>query len=254
MRDSYMKLAFEGAVATLTLSRAPVNAVDDDFLADLDQALSAVEVRDDLAVLRIRSDQRVFCAGADLRLVAGRLQDAAGAAAMVTTVRRFHAVYDHLASLPVVTVAEITGHALGGGLELALACDLRVVSDRAKLGLPEAKVGLLPGAGGTQRLTELCGPGVAARVILTGDLIPGEEAERIGLAQWVFPQADFEAGADAIAARIAGLSPEALRASKNCVRIAATISQAGVAAEISGIGRLMRSKDTERRVHAFLGA
>ena len=90
---------------------------------------------------------------------------------MRATVRRFHEVYDHLAALPLVTIAEIEGHALGGGLELALACDIRIASHTAKLGLPETKVGLLPGAGGTQRLTRLCGEGIAARIILSGDVV-----------------------------------------------------------------------------------
>lgn len=92
------------------------------------------------------------------------------------TTRLFHHVYNRLASLPAVTVAYITGHALGGGLELGLACDLRIASRKAKLGLPEARMGLLPGAGGAQRLTELCGPGIAARLILTCDLVQGDEA------------------------------------------------------------------------------
>jgi enoyl-CoA hydratase len=88
-------------------------------------------------VLRIRSERRVFSAGADLRLVAGRLESASGADEMKATVLRFHEVYDRLEKLPVVTIAEIEGHALGGGLELALACDIRIASHDAKLGLPD---------------------------------------------------------------------------------------------------------------------
>ena len=159
---------------------------------------------------------------------------------MVATVRRFHAVFDRMAALPVVTLAEIEGHALGGGLELALACDLRIASAHARLGLPEAKVGLLPGAGGTQRLTRLCGAGIAARLILTGEQIDGREAERIGLVQWAVHAIDFAEAAAEIVARVAGLSPEALKAAKACIGIAGRLDPAGADAEIDGIGTLMR--------------
>ena len=166
-------VAFDGPVATLTLQHGSMNAIDDVLLDELAATFAIVEAHSEVSVLRIRSERRVFSAGADLRLVAGRLESATGADEMRATVRRFHEVYDQLAALPLVTIAEIEGHALGGGLELALACDIRIASHTAKLGLPETKVGLLPGAGGTQRLTRLCGEGIAARIILSGDVVGG---------------------------------------------------------------------------------
>ena len=172
---------------------------------------------------------------------------------MTATVRRFHEVYDQLAALTVVTIAEIEGHALGGGLELALACDIRIASHEAKLGLPETRVGLLPGAGGTQRLTRLCGEGIAARMILTGDVVKGHEAERIGLVQWAFEAADFARSAAAIVTRTASLSPDALRIAKGCIRLAVQAQAAGAEAEINGIRTLMSSDETRRRVRGFLG-
>jgi enoyl-CoA hydratase/carnithine racemase len=247
-----VELSLEGAVAVLTLARPPVNAIDDAFLDRLDAALEQVEAHPELAVLLVRSRQKVFSAGADLQQVASRLGTAEGAGAMVRTVRRFHAVFDRLAALPVVTVAEIEGAALGGGLELALACDLRVAAHQARLGLPEAKVGLLPGAGGTQRLTRLCGPGVARRIILTGELVDGREAERLGIIQWSCDAGELASTVDAIVSRIAALSPPALRAAKGCIQLALPIDPAGVAAEIDGIGFLMRQPDTEARVASFL--
>jgi enoyl-CoA hydratase/carnithine racemase len=152
-----LTLAFDGPVATLTLRHGSMNAIDDALLDELAATFEVVAAHSEVSVLRIRSERRAFSAGADLRLVARRLESALGADEMRATVRRFHHVYDRLETLPVVTIAEIEGHALGGGLELALACDIRIASHDAKLGLPEAKVGLLPGAGGTQRLTRLCG-------------------------------------------------------------------------------------------------
>jgi len=229
-----------------------MNAIDDAMLAALIDAFAVVEADPNVAVLRIRSDQRVFCAGADLRLVGTRVGHEEGASAMVETVRSFHRTFDRLAALPKVTIAEIEGHALGGGLELALACDLRIAAHHAKLGLPEAKVGLLPGAGGTQRLTALCGAGLAARIILSGDLLDGREAERVGLVQWAAHAVDFAEVADEVASRAAGLSADAIAVAKSCIRIADRMSAEGAEAEIGGIGSLMMKPSTEKRVADFL--
>lgn len=246
-------LAIDGAIATLTLCRPPSNAIDDAMLAALEAAFATVEAAPAVAVLRIRSSERVFCAGADLRLIGARVGHADGAEAMVATVRAFHRTFDRLAALPKVTIAEIEGHALGGGLELALACDLRIAVHHARLGLPEAAVGLLPGAGGTRRLTSLCGAGVTARLVLSGDRIDGREAERLGLVQWSAHAVDFAEVAEAVATRAAGLSTDALALAKSCIRIADRISSEGVDAEIRGIGALMMLPSTERRVADFLG-
>ncbi|CAH2598903.1 Enoyl-CoA hydratase/isomerase family protein [Rhodovastum atsumiense] len=249
-----MRIDFDASapVATLTLCRSPMNAIDDAMLDALAGALEAVTAHAAITVLHLRSNQRVFCAGADLRMVAERVGSAAGAAAMAETVCRFHRVYDTLAALPVVTIAEINGAALGGGLELALACDLRIAGHASKLGLPEARVGLLPGAGGTQRLTRLCGPGVAARLILTGEAVDGREAERIGLVQWAAPDGEVADLAAGIATRAAGLSAEAVRTAKQCIGIAARLDPAGVRAEVEGITALMLEASTRQRVTDFL--
>jgi enoyl-CoA hydratase/carnithine racemase len=247
-----LDFTIDAGVATVSLNRPPVNAIDDALLAALDQVFERIEADEGLKLLRIRSAQKIFCAGADLRMISTRVGTAEGAAEMDKTVRLLHRVYDRLADLPVVTLAEIEGHALGGGLELALACDLRIVMETAKLGLPEARVGLLPGAGGTQRLTALCGPGVAARVILSGETLEGREAERLGLAQWVATKEDFAAAAQGIAERVRGLSAPALRAAKTCLRAAAPLQKSGIAAEIDGICRLMQEPDTRERVLGFV--
>jgi enoyl-CoA hydratase len=239
-------------IATLTLCRPPMNAIDDAMLHAIEAALKAVEANPRIVVLRIRSEQRVFCAGADLQRVSERVGSDWGAEAMVETVRLFHRVYARLAALPAVTIAELEGHALGGGLELALACDLRIAAHQAKLGLPEAKVGLLPGAGGTQRLTRLCGPGVAARLILSGELVDGQEAARLGIVQWAADASDFAVTAAEVVSRASGLSADALRAAKGCIGIAGRIDPEGVRAEIEGTGALMRKPDTEQRVANFL--
>ncbi len=249
-----LSFTIDGGIATILLDRAPVNAIDDALLAALDQAFDRVLAAPEVKLLRIRSALKLFCAGADLRMIAGRVGTRDGSEEMGRTVRLLHRVFDRLAALPVVTLAELEGHALGGGLELALACDLRIAAINAKLGLPEARVGLLPGAGGTQRLTQLCGPGIAARVILSGEALDGSEALRVGLAQWAVEREAFAAAAHAIAERISGLSAPALRAAKACLRAALPMQANGVAAEIDGIERLMMQMETAERVRAFVGA
>ena len=133
------------AVATVVLSRPPVNAIDPAFVSALNKALDEIERAEPTAVV-IRSDQKCFCAGADLSLIRGFFTEPGGVDAMVAYVKTLHMLFDRLESLEAVTLAVIDGPALGGGLELALSCDLRIASARSKIGLPEARVGMIPGA------------------------------------------------------------------------------------------------------------
>jgi enoyl-CoA hydratase/carnithine racemase len=137
-------------VATLTLSRPPVNAINDQWLTSFESKLDQL-AKYKCAVLHLRSNQSVFCAGADLAEIGWRMSLADGADRIYAYVARIQRLYARIERLPQVTVAEIGGAAMGGGLELALACDLRFAATEAKLGLPEARLGLIPGAGGTQR-------------------------------------------------------------------------------------------------------
>ncbi len=129
-------------------------------------------------MLHLRSDQKVFCAGADLKEVRERFDAADGPDRMYAYVAGIQRLYARIEQLPQVTLAEIGGAAMGGGLELALACDLRIAALEAKLGLPEARLGLIPGAGGTQRLTRLCGRSAASRLILGAEVIDGADRAR----------------------------------------------------------------------------
>ncbi|MBI3368439.1 MAG: enoyl-CoA hydratase/isomerase family protein, partial [Burkholderiales bacterium] len=155
-----------GPVLTATLSRPPVNALDDALVGELQAVLAGANADDSLAVLHIRSAHRVFCAGADLALIEQSIATPQGLERMLAVVRRMQLLYAQLETSPLVTLAEISGAALGGGFELALGCDLRIAAHEARLGLPEVGLGLLAAAGGTQRLTRLVGPGLAKRLIL----------------------------------------------------------------------------------------
>jgi enoyl-CoA hydratase len=198
-------------IATLSLSRPPVNAVSDEFITLFDATLDELAAQSDWKVLHVRS-QKVFCAGADLVQVRERFEAPDGPDRTYRFVAKLQRLYQRLEQLPQVTLAEIGGAAMGGGLELALACDLRIVALEAKLGLPEARLGLIPGAGGTQRLTRLCGRSVASRLILEAEIIDGAEAARLGIAQWAVARAELPARAAEIARQIAGLPAPALRA------------------------------------------
>jgi len=148
-------------------------------------------------------------------------------------------------------LAEIGGAAMGGGLELALSCDLRIAASDVKLGLPEARLGLIPGAGGTQRLTRLCGRTVAARLILGAEVIDGATARDLGVVHWAVPRAELPATAAGIAHRIAGLPADALACSKACIAAAGEDGEDGYRDELEATRRLLMSTETRQRVEAF---
>lgn len=240
-----------GRVLVATLARPPVNAIDAALLGRLDAIVAQAEADDEVSVLHLRSAQRAFCAGADLALMRACFERGE-AEAMVALVREMQQVFARLERAPFVTLAEIGGAAVGGGLELALACDLRVAACEAKLALPEIGLGLLPAAGGTQRLTQLCGPGVARRLILGGETLDGVQARELGVVQWATPMASLAEFAAELAARIAAHSRDAIAACKRCIATAEHASHAGLAAEIAATRALYASAHTQARVAAFL--
>lgn len=245
-----IRLSFDGAAATLVMSRPPVNAIDPAFVSAFEAALDEIEARRPTLVT-IRSDRSCFSAGADLAMIRGFFDAPGGTEDMLAYVRALHRLFDRLEALDAVTLAVIEGPALGGGLELALACDLRIAAEGAKIGLPEARVGMIPGAGGTQRLTRLCGPGVSARLILGGEVVDGREAARLGIVQWAAP-ADAVAGlAAATAERICGLSRPALAASKDCIQAYFDPTANGFARELEKPRTLMATEEARSRISGF---
>jgi enoyl-CoA hydratase/carnithine racemase len=241
-----------GHVAVATLSRAPVNAFNEELIARLDAVLEQASGDEEVSVLHIRSDQKAFCAGADLALMQSCFATPEGPDAMVEVVRGMQRLFARIEAAPMVTLAEISGAAMGGGLELALACDVRVAAVEAKLGLPEVGLGLLPAAGGTQRLTRLCGRGIANRLILGGEVIDGALAERLGVVQWAHPRAQLAERARELAARFAGAPRAALAANKRCIAAAGDPARDGYAEELAATRTLYHDPETRRRVSEFL--
>lgn len=248
--DTVIEVITNGNLSEIVMDDGQVNAISEAFLADFHQALDTALKASPTAIL-IRSGRKVFCAGADLKRIQALFQSETGIDDMVTYVRKFHDLFDRIEQLPAVTMAVINGAALGGGLELALSCDLRVAACEAKLGLPEARVGMIPGAGGTQRLARLCGPGVANRIILGCDIVDGIEAVRLGLVEKSYPLEELEDNSREWAMEIAGLAKPALLASKDCIAAYFDNDINGFERELEKPFVTMRSQEAQERISAF---
>ncbi len=237
-----------GPVALLELDNPPLNLVTAELTRQLDAALDRVaadpEVR---AVVVAGAGERAFCAGSDVK----EFESLAGRVAEGKLLLE-KLVYRKLAELPMPTIAAIEGDALGGGLELALCCDLRVASERARLGTPEVRLGVIPGSGGTQRLPAIVGPARAKEMILVGELLSAEAAERIGLVNRVVPAGQARAAALDLAARIAERGPLAVREAKRLVDLSRDLDlDAGLAAELDASERVFASEDMLEGARAF---
>jgi enoyl-CoA hydratase len=252
-KDTTMfELKMRGAVAEVTLCRPPVNAISEEWGAAFGQLLDQLEARDDWSVLHLRSNQKVFAAGADLAQIQSWISAPAPDAMLAEYIGRLQAVYRRLESLQRITFAEIGGAALGGGLELALACDLRMAANEAKLGLPEVGIGLIPGLGGTQRLTRLVGRGTAARLILTAEPVDGATAQTLGVVQWAVPRAEIADQAAALADRIAALPRPALKTAKALIGANGAGHDAGYVLEREMGGALLLTPEAKQRITAFI--
>ncbi|MCU4186505.1 enoyl-CoA hydratase/isomerase family protein [Acidiferrimicrobium sp. IK] len=182
-------------VAVITLDRPKANALSVELLAQLEAAADGLAADLPGAVV-VTGGPKIFAAGADIAGFGGPDEAAVYA-------RQFRAAFDKLAALPRAVIAAVAGYALGGGCELALACDLRIASEKARFGQPEIQLGLIPGAGGTQRLSRLVGAGRAKELILTGRHVDAAEAHAIGLVERVVPAGEELDAAVALAAELA---------------------------------------------------
>jgi enoyl-CoA hydratase/carnithine racemase len=247
-------LTIDGAVATLRMCRPPVNAINSEWMTGFNGILDQIETAGTVSVLHIRSEEKTFCAGMDLAQVKALFDAEDGGDLMIAEVMRMQQLFARIEQSPTVVVAELGAAALGGGLELALACDLRIASHKAKIGLPEAGLGLIPGAGGTQRLTRLCGRGTASRIILSGEMIDGRTAEALGIVQWSFEPDALRESARAIVERIAGLAPPAVRAAKELIAAALDPARDGYREEREADRRLFDEAETRTRIANFFSA
>ncbi|HET7727143.1 MAG TPA: enoyl-CoA hydratase-related protein [Candidatus Limnocylindrales bacterium] len=240
-----------GHVARLELVNPPLNLVTRALLEELDAALATLEAAapgDVRAVVVTGRGERAFSAGSHV----GEFEEQRGPGGRDRLAYE-SGVANRLARLPMPTIAAIEGNALGGGLELALACDLRVASARARLGLPEVRLAVIPGAGGSQRLPRVIGLARAKELVLTGRVVDAEEALRIGLVHEVVPAGEAAARAVAIGAEIAERGPLAVREAKALLDAALDRPIAdGLAAETEASVRIFASDDMLEGATAFL--
>ena len=208
----FVQVDIDQSIATIRLARPPMNAISAQLTAELAAAATAVSDDDQVRAVIIYGGEKVFAAGADIKEMAD-----ASHTAMTGTSRRLQDALNAVARIGKPVVAAITGYALGGGLELALCADFRVAGEGAKVGQPEILLGLIPGAGGTQRLPRLIGPARAKDIVFTGRFVGAAEALAIGLVDRVVPDAEVYQAARDLVARYAGGPAVALRAAKQAI-------------------------------------
>ncbi len=253
MSDPIVGLERRASIAVLTLASPPVNALSTALIAALHKALDAIEGDKGISVVHIRSTGKVFCAGADLAEMRANLADPNSVDTQIDFVRDLQKVLARIEALPMTTVVELGGAAMGGGLELALACDFRVAANEAKLALPEVNLGLIPGAGGTQRLTALCGQAIAKRLILGAEILDGGTAAALGVVHWSVPRAELPGFADALTVRLGKLPRGAVAVAKACITAEADPNRDGYEEELTGTrDLLLHEPETRARVEAFL--
>ncbi|MFI6526327.1 enoyl-CoA hydratase/isomerase family protein [Streptomyces uncialis] len=235
-------------VGTIRLDRPPMNALDVAAQDRIKELAEEAAGRDDIRAVVLYGGEKVFAAGADIKEM-----QAMDHAAMVRRSGALQESFTAVARIPKPVVAAVTGYALGGGCELALCADFRIAGDNAKLGQPEILLGLIPGAGGTQRLARLIGPSKAKDLIFTGRHVRADEALAIGLVDRVVPAAEVYIAAHAWAAKLAKGPALALRAAKESVDAGLeTDIGTGLAIERTWFAGLFATEDRERGMRSFV--
>jgi enoyl-CoA hydratase/carnithine racemase len=239
----------EGPLGFITLDHPPANSYDLAFMTEFSEAVEQALAGATRVVIVQSGNPKFFSAGADIKKF---LEGDVGA--NMEMIRVSQAAFKKMAAAPQVFIAYLSGHALGGGLEIALACDIRLAATgRYKLGLPEVTLGLLPGNGGTQRLTRLIGPSRAMELLLTGRTYGVEDAEQMGLVAHVYDPDEAEQKVREYAERLAIGPALAIAAIKRCVHEGGEEAlDEGLALEAELMEQLFRSKDADEGLHAFV--
>lgn len=235
-------------VGTIRLDRPPMNAINDDVVRELEVAAREATHNDDVRAVVVTGGEKIFAAGADIKQMVTRTPQQ-----MMNYMAGLQAVFTELEEIPKVVIAAINGFALGGGCELSLACDFRVMGDNGHIGQPEILLGIIPGAGGTQRLPRLVGRGRALELLLTGDPVDAQEALRIGLVNRVVKKEALIDEARAMARKMAAAGPLAVRRTLAAVDEGLDRSlDLGLTGEAELFGECFRTRDMKEGTSAFL--
>jgi len=234
----------------ITINRPNVlNALNDETISELHQALREIFKDEQVRVVIFTgAGEKAFVAGADI----GELKVCDALSGHRKSINGQRLLY-HVENMEQVAIAAINGFALGGGCELALACDIRIASENAKLGQPEVNLGIIPGYGGTQRMARLVGKGKAKELIFTGDMIDAAEALRIGLVEKVVPQAELMKTAQEMAAKIISKGPLAIKAAKRAINLGLDVDlKSGLEYEAMEFSSICATEDKTEGTSAFL--
>jgi enoyl-CoA hydratase/carnithine racemase len=244
----FVRIETEGRIATIRLDRPKMNALNARVQAEIAEAAAVVGADPDISAVILYGGERVFAAGADIKEMADLSY-----ADMAERSARLQASFSAVAQIPKPVVAAVTGWALGGGLELALCADFRVLGESAKVGQPEIQLGIIPGAGGTQRLPRLIGPSKAKDLIFSGRHVDAAEALAIGLADKVVPDAEVYQAARELVAQYAGGPALALRAAKQAVDAGLEVDLAtGLEIERLQFAALFATEDQKAGMCSFI--
>jgi len=244
----YVSLEVDDGVGVIRLDRPPANAIDLEVARALVSTIEEAASRADVGALVVWGGPRIFAAGADIAAMAMW-----GPEEVRPSVDALGAACDRLESIDTVSIAAVNGYALGGGCELAMGCDLRYLADDARIGQPEINLGVIPGAGGTQRLVRTVGPGRARELVYFGRQLTADEALSLGIAERVVPAGELLSAAIEDARRLARGPRQALAAAKASISAAiATPGAAGIQAEREAFLALFGTADQREGMAAFL--
>jgi len=244
----FVRLEIDQAVAVIRLDRPPMNALNAQVQDEIAAAAAQVSADQEVRAVIIYGGERVFAAGADIKEMAE-----ATYSQMAADTRRLQEAFTAVAKIPKPVVAAITGYALGGGLELALCADFRVAGESARVGQPEILLGVIPGAGGTQRLPRLVGPARAKDIVYTGRFVGAAEALAIGLVDRVVPDADVYQAARDLVDRYAGGPAIALRAAKQAIDEGLDVDlDSGLEIERLNFAGLFATEDQRTGMRSFI--
>lgn len=239
-------------IACVTMNRPPVNALSNELAMELASAFVELKNNPDVRVVIITSSQKAFVAGADIAMMK-ELTETKDLGKMLDYDRRLQFANSILQDMPKPTIAAINGHSMGGGTELALFCDFRFITERATMALPEINLGLLPGAGGIQKIVQIIGRTKALRLMLQGNALSAQEALNLGLVEKVCTAETLMESARELAQDLAQRAPAAVAEIKKCVNAALEMNRdSSLMYDVRGLGELFVTMDAEEGLKAFL--